>query len=556
MVRRLSEVEGSSCPLCGRPWAVQVRELKAAIAAPAVHRLEQDHPGWQAADGACPSCVHAAAQAVCAGRSAESIQNELLLPYPVYSAEETRLIPARELVNAIPGYSGAGVVMAFLDSGFYPHPDLMQPANRIVAMVDATSAQPQEEARFTRPQVSSWHGLMTACVGAGNGRLSDGVFCGIAPEARVALVKTGNPEARGIREADIQRALTWVLANQQRFNIRIVNISLGGDFPTHGKLNELELLVEEAVRRNIIVVAAAGNEGAERLLPPASAPSAITVGGLDLRNSFEQRRWQLYPSNYGKVPGVRPKPELVAPARWLAAPMLPNTRQHTESQFLWQVEKSAGAPAPERNGKTPSREAERKRHFESVRRTVRSRMIAQKYIHPHYQHVDGTSMAAPVVSGVAAQMLEANPGLSAGMVREILIATATPLETFPAEKRGAGLVNAGRAVAAARRAGRGVLTSLPLSPYIHEGRVNFYYFDPLNRAECVALVSSLNGWNPQGQALETHSPGLWQLSIPVPPPGIYVYKFLVDDRWVHDPENVVWVEDGYGGFSSILEVRR
>ncbi len=43
---------------------------------------------------------------------------------------------------------------------------------------------------------------------------------------------------------------------------------------------------------------------------------------------------------------------------------------------------------------------------------LRKRMIEQKYIHPHYQHVDGTSMAAPVVSSIAAQMLEANPMLS------------------------------------------------------------------------------------------------------------------------------------------------
>ncbi len=140
---------------------------------------------------------------------------------------------------------------------------------------------------------------MTSCVAAGNGSLSEQLYRGIAYQANLVLVKTGNPEGRGIREVDIQRALAWVLANYQRFNIKIINISLGGDHPANGKLSELDQLVEEAVDCGIVVVTAAGNDGAERLVSPASAPSAITVGGLDSRNTYDRRLWQLYHSNYG-----------------------------------------------------------------------------------------------------------------------------------------------------------------------------------------------------------------------------------------------------------------
>ena len=478
-----------------------------------------------------------------------------MLPYPVYAQDETDLLPAHQLVDASPQYSGQGVTLAFLDSGFYPHPDLTRPENRILCYVDATGAQPVEKDSFNKPHITSWHGLMTSCVAAGNGYMSGQIYRGIAYQADLVLVKTGNPEGRGIREADIQRALSWVLDNYQRFNIKIVNISLGGDYPANGKLSELDQLVEEAVACGMVVVTAAGNDGAERLLSPASAPSAITVGGLDGRNTYDKRLWRLYHSNYGQVANMQLKPEILAPAIWLAAPMLPHTRVHNEGVFLCRLDKTIDQVLQTDGEAFRYRTDEPRSQLEAMRHKLRKRMIEQKYIHPHYQHVDGTSMAAPVVSATVALMLEANPGLSPAQIKQLLMSTATPLEDFPAQKCGAGLVNAGRAVAAARRVTRGIWNILPFSPHLQEDRINLYYLDPTNQAERVAVIGSLNDWNPKDYELSSRSPGFWQISIPIPPAGNYTYKFLVDDHWVHDPENLIRVEDGFGGFSSILEVR-
>src|SRR6185312_12599320 len=128
-----------------------------------------------------------------------------------------------------------------------------------------------------------------------------------------------------------------VLNNYDRFNIRIVNISLGGDQPTTGKFTELDELVEEAVSRGIVVVAAAGNSGRQVIVPPASAPSAITVGGVDDQNHLDPRYRRLYWSSYGRgINGVR-KPDLIAPARWVAAPMLPKTSTHNAALFFWRL---------------------------------------------------------------------------------------------------------------------------------------------------------------------------------------------------------------------------
>ena len=142
---------------------------------------------------------------------------------------------------------------------------------------------------------------------------------------------------RGIRDRDIRRALTWVLNNHERFNIRIVNISLGGDHPTTGKFTELDELVEEAVSRRLVVVVAAGNTGHRIIVPPASAPSAITVGGLNDQNHLDPRYRRMYWSSYGRGINEVRKPDIIAPAIWLAAPMLPKTRTHNAALFFWRL---------------------------------------------------------------------------------------------------------------------------------------------------------------------------------------------------------------------------
>ena len=213
------------------------------------------------------------------------------------------VIPTPVRLNANAEYSGKGVTVAFLDSGFYPHPDLVRPANRILCHVDATTGEFVEGRGFKRPHVSSWHGLMTSCVGAGSGFMSDGRYRGIAHRANVVLVKTGNPRGSHrlrITERDIQRALNWVIVNQRRFNIRVVNISVGGDHPSTGEMTSLDAKVEDAVAHGMVVVAAIGNRDARRVVPPASAPSAISVGGLDDQNSLDPRLRRMYWSSYGK----------------------------------------------------------------------------------------------------------------------------------------------------------------------------------------------------------------------------------------------------------------
>lgn len=559
MINNLNQTVPSSflCPLCRRPLDPALIETQPKLEDHVARILRENNPGWKRDDGVCPDCAHGAVEKAIESRSPTSLQAELLTPFPVYARDEQRLLPTPVRVHANPNFTGRGVTAAFLDSGFYPHPDLVRPKNRVLCYVDATGHAPVEKPSFKKAHATSWHGLMTSCLGFGNGFMSDRLYRGLAEGAQLVLVKTGNPRGRGIRDRDIVRALSWVLANQQRFNIRVVNISLGGDTPTTGKFTELDELVEEAVSRGMVVVAAAGNSGRRIVIPPASAPSAITVGGLDDQNHLDPRYHRLYWSSYGRGLNGARKPELVAPALWLAAPMLPKTHAHNDALYFWRLAQASDAELGkllESNyAQTRFSKKTLSQPVPEIRRAIQEHLNEQKFIHPHYQHVDGTSMAAPIVSAAAAQMLEANPALTPAQVKEILMATADPLNDAPAERQGAGAVNAGRAVAAALRAGGGVLRGIPISPHIAPHTITFYYYDPVARN--VALAGSFNGWQTKDGEMHQSRPGLWQITLTTIPRGTYRYKFLIDrSRWMNDPENPTRIEDGFGGFNSLITI--
>ncbi len=541
------------CPLCGHPIDPAIRQLQGPPDAFLSRRLSAEHPGWQPENGACPDCVYRASVGARAAPNGHDVQAELGLPYPADDPDLAELIPTPQRVPINPQYTGRGVTVAFLDSGFYPHPDLIRPTNRIVAFIDATAPTPTERPTYGKIQATSWHGLMVSAIGIGNGWLSEGRYRGIAPRARAILVKTGNRRNKSITERDIGRALKWVIAHRAAHDIKIVNISLGGDHVNTGRLTELDERVEEATAAGLLVVAAAGNSGNRGLMPPASAPSALTVGGLDDRNSLAPAKWGLYWSSFGHGAHGVAKPDVIAPAIWLAAPMLPKTTTHHDALYLFKLlelpdpELSAALETPHALKRLGRRVAELGPN--AARSLIRTRMVEHKYIHPHYQHVDGTSMAAPIVSAIAAQMLEANPALTPAQLKALITATATPLADAPAERQGAGLVNGARAVAAALRLAA-LHDGTPRSP---QRSITFHYYD--RDAKQVAVVGTFNHWLPYGYELDPYAPGAWRLTVPAFAPGRHAYKFLIDrTRWTADPENPDRLPDGTDGFFSLLEI--
>lgn len=347
-------------------------------------------------------------------------------------------------------FTGRGVTIAFLDSGFYPHPDLTTPTNRILAYHNLTAPDGDHSSLY-QPDVLSWHGMMTSVVAAGNGSLSNGFYRGIAPEANVVLVKLA--KTGRITEKNIQDGLQWVLDHRKEFDIRIINLSAGGDYEQSYLHDPLSQLVERAVREGLVVVCAVGNAGHtpdHAVLPPASAPSCIAVGGLDDRNSLNRRRRGMYRSSYGPTIDGLQKPEIIAPGIWVPAPILPDTPTADQARLLKTLDESPGDKLHEiiraNPGLDKDLDAALDRPTYLLRQLLAIKLREENVITSHYKYVDGTSFSAPIVSSVIACMLEANLYLAPHDVKRILIKTAERLPFIEVDRQGWGVIVPRRAV--------------------------------------------------------------------------------------------------------------
>lgn len=364
--------------------------------------------------------------------------------------QAAQILPTPLRLGVNEQFAGRGVTIAFLDSGFYPHPDLTRPENRVLHYVNTAHGHCSED-EFNTPDVSSWHGTMTSVVAAGNGYLSGGRYRGIAAESNVVLVKVCGDQ--GIHNEDIQRGVEWVIEHREEYGIRIVNISCGGDQESSYLNDDLSRVVENAVRAGLIVVCAAGNHGHcpdHPIFPPASTPAVITVGGVNDKNNLYLHDSEMYCSSYGPtVDGVQ-KPEVVAPSIMLAAPILPETQTAAEAELLAKLklapDDQLSAILKANAGISSELDAVSDHPPDELRHFVEARISSENIIGHSYKHVDGTSFAAPIVSSVIAQMLEANPTLTPQQVKRILIDTAERLPNVPIDQQGWGVVIAARAI--------------------------------------------------------------------------------------------------------------
>lgn len=429
---------GTVCPVCFRetreefvPLLVLVEDLQKLILANAPDTWE-----FQAV---CARCVKLFERA-----------KDHIVKDAAMQKDGSHVLSTPLRLDADDRFTGRGVTIAFLDSGFYPHVDLTSPSNRIVGYRNLLEADGELGSLF-QPDVASWHGMMTSVVAAGNGSLSNGFYRGIAQHADVVLVKLARTGR--ITEENIQEGLEWVLANRVRFGIRIVNISAGGDYEQSYLHDPLSLTVERCVAEGITIVCAVGNAGHmpnHPVFPPASAPSCIAVGGLDDNNSMNRAKRGMYRSSYGPTPDGLQKPEVIAPSIWVPAPILPNTPTAKEAALLDMLDRSSDAELHsiirENAGVDGELDAALDRPVHSIRQIITLKIQRENVITKHYKYVDGTSFSAPIVSSVVAQMLEANPNLTPPQIKRILISTAERLPHYEVDRQGWGVIDPRRAV--------------------------------------------------------------------------------------------------------------
>jgi serine protease AprX len=214
-------------------------------------------------------------------------------------------------------------------------------------------------------------------------------------------------------------AMDYAVEQRAAFNIRVINLSVAAGVYESYKTDPLTLAAARAVDAGIVVVTAAGNQGRTAkgemrqrgITAPGNAPWVLTVGAANHRGTVDRADDTVAPfSSLGPsaIDGVA-KPDLVAPG--------------------------VGIESLAERGSTLFEARPEARLWGSVPTESEP-----------YLSLSGTSMAAPVVAGTVALMLEANPSLTPRQVKAILEATAEPSRAFTPQAQGAGFLNARAAV--------------------------------------------------------------------------------------------------------------
>ncbi len=202
---------------------------------------------------------------------------------------------------------GENITVAILDTGLFPHNDLVQRNNRIVAFKDFING-------IEEPYDDNGHGTHVAGIIAGDGYESNGRYMGIAPNCEMVGIKVLSKDGSG-NISDVLAGIQWVLDHQEKLRIRVMNLSVGME-DLEGEDSALVRGVNVAWDNNILVVCAAGNNGPERgsITTPGISRKVITVGSSDDSQSSQIKDELI--SNYssrGPTRNCIKKPDVVAP---------------------------------------------------------------------------------------------------------------------------------------------------------------------------------------------------------------------------------------------------
>jgi serine protease AprX len=276
------------------------------------------------------------------------------------------------------GYNGAGITVAVVDSGIAPHTAV---GERVIARANFVSFEPNESGD------PFGHGTHVAgTIGGSNTSKTTAYAGGSAPGVRFVDVRVLGKEGIGYT-SDVIAGIDWAVANKAKYGIRIINLSLGHPVVEPAAIDPLCRAVARAVNAGVVVVASAGNFGRAdngamvlgSVTSPGNSPYAITVGAIDTRGTMSPSDDVVAPySSRGPTRfDFAVKPDVVAPGTRIVS-------LESTNNFLVRTFPSSHVAGSGRNA---------------------------------YMRLSGTSMAAAVVSGGAALLLDANPRLSPWQVK-------------------------------------------------------------------------------------------------------------------------------------------
>ncbi len=316
----------------------------------------------------------------------------------------TRLTGAQGLWRS--GITGAGVDVALIDSGVAPVPALRDAA-KVVVGPDLSFESQDPAHRFVDTYGHGTHmggiiaGREIAKASGSTYAANTTDFFGMAPDSRLVQLKVADHDG-AVDVSQVIAAVDWVVQNKNSngMNIRVLNLSFGTMSPQNPLSDPLSWAAEVAWKSGIVVVAAAGNEGATTpgLANPAYNPFVLAVGAADTKgtDSTSDDTVPAFSAKQGGNWGSRGI-DVVAPGVGIIAPGVPGSHLFTSYP---------GA------------------------------VVGNNFLRG-----SGTSQAAAVVSGGVALLLQQRPGLSPDAVKQALKATARVLPNQPTTAQGSGEIN-------------------------------------------------------------------------------------------------------------------
>ena len=345
------------------------------------------------------------------------------IDHPVFpTLDRTGATIAATLASQAFDVTGKGIGVAVIDSGITAwHDDLYltgptsrRANSRVVHSMDFTTEMSPNIWASEQPSDEFGHGTHVAGIIAGNGFDSRGARMGVAPEAHLVGLKVLDAQGNGYM-SNVIAAIDHAIAVKDLYNIRVINLSVASGVFESYATDPLTLAARRAVNAGIVVVAAAGNLGANAngdvqyggITSPGNAPWVLTVGAGSHQGTPHRSDDTLAPfSSRGPTwIDFSAKPDLIAPCVGTESLSDPSSTLYTtHADYL----------------------------LDGVRRTPDK----------PYLSMSGTSMAAPVVAGTVALMLQTNPALTPNAVKAILQYTAQAREGAPLLAQGAGQLNA------------------------------------------------------------------------------------------------------------------
>jgi serine protease AprX len=328
-------------------------------------------------------------------------------------------------IGAIPGVNGKGIGIALLDSGIAPHKAL---TNKVVANVSFVTGDPD-------PGDDFGHGTHIAGIIAGAASAATGVTPGyaggVAPGAHLVNVRVLGANGAGLT-SDVIAGIDWVIANRARYNIRVINLSLGHSVMESASTDPLCAAVERAFKAGIVVVASAGNRGKTDsgapilggITSPGNSPYAITVGALNTWNTVSRGDDSVttYSSRGPTRFDLAVKPDVVAPGNKIVS-------LKAQGAYL-----PAAYPA-----------------------TYVAGTGTNAYI-----RLSGSSMSTGVVAGGVALLLQGKSGLSPAQVKLLMQTGSSFLREDGLMAGGAGSINLWSSRRASSNGLADLVTSLPI----------------------------------------------------------------------------------------------